>query len=331
MRAWIMALVLVGAILAVGITILGCSGAGTTAAQVGGGPVQTLATNNLSAVVQVTGWLQILYPPATPPGGNCKAESHKVTLQDGSIHYWGIGRDCNTWDEWWHPWGAGTWTITPVKGHQIRSSWRGNKTVGGIQTVYMTQDIEGVGTLRHDEVTDWNPANYQQTMSGSATLASGTASLHFYWRRVNDTEDAVVLTLPDGMKVQFRVPLTVDAQGNNAPVMTAGLHGTVTPASGPPLDFTLTGAKGAWTKWSLRSADGTTEGNFVLGGGLSGAGELSTSGKLIGTLSWLAGGQGTLTQVSSGSVSVSPSAAARAFEINQWVSNSADLGPNPEY
>jgi hypothetical protein len=173
-------------------------------------------------------------------------------------------------------------------------------------------------------------APQKQVNSGTVTLADGKG-MAFSWTHILDFADILSLGLPDGTKLNFRVPTAYQAgHGVSWPVFTEGATGRLTPPSGVALDLMVTGAGDAWTTWAFRADDGT-QGTFSLGTGFSGTGQLRQGGKLVASLQWLTGGAGTLVLLTGSAAAVSPSAAASDFMTDRWLSNSALLGPDPEY
>jgi hypothetical protein len=52
---------------------------------------------------------------------------------------------------------------------------------------------------------------------------------------------------------------------------------------------------------------------------------------VVAALDWDADGAGQLTPLGASSTEAGPAAAARDFQIDQWIRNIAALGPSPMY
>ena len=154
----------------------------------------------------------------------------------------------------------------------------------------------------------------------------------FHLDRVQGGRDRLTLTLPDGAVMAFEVPL-IDGLNYYWPAFSRGASGTYKRAGGPTLQFALTGTE-RWNQWALTAPDGT-EGAFTLDADLLGQGQLTRAGVTLGALRWWTeiDGKwtGSLNLLGSGQQSVTPSAAARDFQINRWIANGAAMGPSPMY
>jgi hypothetical protein len=172
-------------------------------------------------------------------------------------------------------------------------------------------------------------APYDRYEDGTATLGDGRA-MQFRHDR-NTTRDALSLQPDDGTALQFQAPLqTVDGSPFH-PVRDAGVSGEFRSAAGGRQTFSLRGTDAnGWETWTLAGAEGFT-GRFTVGADLSGAGSLSQGGEVVAALDWDADGAGQLTPLGASSTEAGPAAAARDFQIDQWIRNIAALGPSPMY
>ncbi len=76
---------------------------------------------------------------------------------------------------------------------------------------------------------------------------------------------------------------------------------------------------------------GGAQGTFALGEDFEGTGRLERDGQVAGALRWQPNGDGTLDVVGAGSAEVTPSAAARDFQVDRWIATIAAMGPMPIY
>ena len=330
MRTWITALMLVLAVLAVGIALLGCSGAGTTAAQVSGARVQTLATDNLSAVVLMGSWLKILYP-ATPSPGKCTVTTDVYPLGGGAFHITGTESDCGVIDYTEQADGSGSGRTTWPGGLSSTKSWSAPVVAGAKQTWQIDQTTPEGAYLNYASVLDAGLPGAPLLLQGTVTLPDGK-TMGFAWERANDREDLLTLNLPDGSSLEMTVPLARLARQPNQPVYSSGGEGTFKDAAGVTLKLHFNGSADHWKHWGF-TATGGMAGSFSLAQGVSGggAGLVTQGGKLAGTLSWLANGKGTLSLLGATVAQLTPSAAAFDFETDRWIHNLGLLGPGPEY
>lgn len=183
--------------------------------------------------------------------------------------------------------------------------------------------------LEYNLSVDYAPEDMPQTWAGSATLADGRG-MGFVLNRSVDGEDHLVLALPDGSRLEVGVPLTTVLGAAYWPRFADGASGAFRGASGAELNFTLSGGGQRWDRWEFTCSDGT-EGAFTLGADFGGSGQLTSGETIVGALGWLPTGSGTLDLVAAASAEVVPSAAARDFQIDRWVSTIAAMGPAPMY
>ncbi len=321
------ALALAG-ILAAVLFSAGCSGPGVTAASVRGASVQEVAADHLSAVLLVKSWFKILYQKQTE-GGDCEPTFNFEDLPDGSFRMWGTNSDCSEYDWIIRPDESGTGTLRWADGSSLTMTWGVPVWVGGV----VTQDVEEVygdgARIAYTVTADFDAAGTPQTWDGTATLPDGRA-MTFLLKRVDEVEDDLTLALPDGSQLEVRLALTWAPGAPFWPVFSEGANGTFTAPSGNRLDFQLSAEGERWDRWRFASSDGY-EGAFTLGQDMDGSGQLTKGGRIVGALRWLPTGSGTLELVAAASAEVVPSAAARDFQIDQWVSTVAAMGPAPMY
>ena len=331
MRAWMLGLLLVLAVLAVGIAILGCSGAGTTPAQVAGGPVQALATDNLSAYVLVSSWASILYPPPAGAGQCEEVINPPKTLPDGSTEVTGTLTDCGAFDRIETKDKSGHESIKWPNGTSDYTSWSAPVHNGNKVTQQLDEMTPRGAHLKYASIITYGAPGTPRLYQGTVTLPD-LKIMRFAWKRTNEVADHVTLDLPDGSALEFRVPLVRRNYQANQPGYTRGAQGSFTDAAGATLKFQLTATGNKWTQWQFTTPGGAA-GSFSLANGLSGggAGQLTQGGRMVGSLNWLAGGAGSLSLLGTGAWQVTPSAAAIDFETDRWLGNTALLGPAPEY
>jgi hypothetical protein len=127
-----------------------------------------------------------------------------------------------------------------------------------------------------------------------------------------------------------RIPVEAVEGAAFWPRFEEGAIGAYRSGKGAHLDFTVNGRDDIWDTWTLAAADGTN-GIFTLGDQFAGSGTLSRDGTPIGALRWPELGAGALDLVAAGTTAVGPSAAARDFQMDRWISNIAAMGPMPVY
>ena len=315
----------------------GCSGAGVPAAQVRGASIQAIAADHLSGMLLVKSWFKILH--RRQPSGDCVPEFHFEFLPDFSMHLWGKTSDCITFDYIQYMDGSGCGTQTRPDGKTSAICWGPRVIEGSRITRHIEQTLWGGERLEYDLVIDPSTPGAPQTWDGSATLPDGRTML-FVLNRTGSVrsaeaspglipgEDHLTLALPDGSQLEVRVPHLPVLGTSFWPVFADGATGTFRPAGGGQLGFTITGQGDRWDRWEFTSA-GATAGVFTLGADFDGAGLLTKDGSVVAALRWLATGDGTLEPVVAASVEVAPSATARDFQVDQWISSITRLGPAP--
>jgi len=310
------------------LVVGGCSGPGQTPGELTGATTQSVAAEHVSAVLLAKSWLAILYPPPGG-GGSCEPVQNYEFLPDGSMRITGTNSDCTQFDYLQKPDMSGEGTITTPGGKTSTTEWTAPTYTAGGMSHHIRKVMADGPVLDLDYSMDWSRAGTPQTRKGTATLTDGR-TMQFTHVRAQDVEDKLAVTLPDGSQLELTIPLTSATGAIYWPVFSQGAPGVFTAPSGRQFDFTIAGADDMWKTWTFASSDGR-EGTFSLGEGLIGSGRLREHGDIIGALSWVSQGVGTLDLVDAGSAQVIPSAAARDFQLDRWISSIAALGPAPMY
>lgn len=313
------------------VLLAGCSGAGAPPADVRGESVQTLASDQVSAAMLFAAWSGMLYVNSAGEA----TQPVRTPLPDGSLEFTGTNSDGSVY-RWviLHPRDAsspGHGAITWPDGTTYTSEW--DADVWSEDYSYLTSHVRDTfpngSRLECQIISDYtDPEQYHGVWDGAALTAKGS-KMQFHLDRVDLKQDKLTLNLPDGAALEVVVPLTMGATGGAWPRFADGATGTYQAAGGPLLRL---GVKGAdrWTKWTLTAPDGTT-GEFTLDAAMLGQGHLARAGQTLAALGWNADWLGTLGLLGSGQQQVTPSAAARDFQINRWVANGAAMGPMPMY
>jgi hypothetical protein len=342
MKAWLWTELLILGVLGVGLAIMGCSGAGAPAVQVRGASVQTLAQDNLSAVLLVRSWFNMLHTKAPGLGASavrpcavCTPVDNTEHLPDGSARSRGTWSDCGEYDYTQGADGSGQGSAHWPDGRRQDISWSAPTYVGAVYHGTLDERF-GDGTHFVFEMTiDFGQYPAPQTWAGTGTLADGRTMNFVLARRAGAEtpgEDHITLSLPDGSSLDVRVPLTSVVGALFWPMFDRGARGTFTDPGGATIRFVMTGDKATdrWTRWALTAPDGTT-GAFTFTDGLSASGQLYRGGKVVGALRWDTAVQGTLDLLDTAAQDIGPSKAARDFEMGRWFSNAAAMGPAPMY
>jgi len=337
MRGTIAAL-LIAVALAVVLMVAGCSGAGVAAGDVRGDAVRTTAEDHLSAVLLFRSWTNVLHRRIPQPDGpeagtsqGCAPELNFEFLEDGSMRMWGTNSDCSVFEyitaadqtttgfiEW--PNGMrmdGVWYPAEFDETFTNSSQRAVITFeDGMQLDYVYST---------NIVTPLSP----QIMDGVARRPDGQ-QMDFRLSRTQNLEDYLVIDLPDGAHMETHVPLQAVPGTLYWPVFEAGATGTYTSGTGRQLGFGLLGQDDRWETWEFEGG-GNTTGAFTLSDGFGGAGQLMDGNDIVAALRWADPSAGTLDILAATTWQVTPSAAARDFQIDQWIANGAALNPMPMY
>jgi hypothetical protein len=313
--------------------LAGCSGSGVSVEQSSGASLQALATDHMSALALFFGWLDPLYPelPTSWPPPNWEF------LPDGTFRLWGTTSDGGQFEWFTHPDGSGDGSIQWPDGSQFTQAndapvYNDDFT---ILQVHIVNTYPNGAQIETNLTSDYGGPAFHQTSVGTAALP-GEEQMQFTWDRIDYDRDLLNLQLPDGTSLTLTIPITTlpgkpywprfgdtgDPSGPPTGILTVPGHGE--------LRFWVTGSA-SWSQWRFLAADGT-EATLALDEDHSGSGQIKDQyGQTVGALSWTAGLAGTLSLVGAGTEDVSPSAAAQAFRLDQWVRNTALLGPAPVY
>ncbi len=334
MRGTIAALLTVGA-LAVVLVMTGCSGAGVAARDVRGDAVRTTAEDHLSAVTLLKGWLRILHVREEVPAAgvdtcaSCEPTLDMEFYEDGSYRMWGTNSDCSIVDLTYAADESGFGTFAWPDGKSVDMVWDAPEYEGQ-KTIQQMQETFADGTrLTYIYTIDFEPLDAPQTMDGTATLPDGR-EMDFGLRRTQEGEDHLRLWLPDDASLDAHISVQSAGGALFWPRFEEGAAGVYLSGAGNRLDFTLEGSNDRWDFWAFDAADGT-QGAFALDGVFGGMGQLMHDGSVLGALRWPETCLGVLDLVTSGASDVAPSAAARAFQMDQWIANVAVMGPMPVY
>ncbi len=342
MKDWLWTELLLLGVLGVGLIIMGCSGAGVPATQVRGASLQTLAEDNLSAVLLVRSWFNMLHTKspglaaaAVRPCAECTPVDNTEYFPDGSSRSRGTWSDCGEYDYIieadWAGHGSAHWP----DGRSQEILWSAPVFEGDTYRCTLDERFGDGTRFVFEQTVDSGLPEVPQTWKGTATLADGR-TMNFVLNRTQQAytpgEDHIVLSLPDGSSLEVRVPLISVVGALFWPMFDQGARGTFTAPGGATCGFVMTGdpATDRWTRWGLTASDGTT-GNFTFEEGLSAGGQLRKGSEVVGTLRWDDSMQGSLDLLSAAAQAVGPSRAARDFAVDRWFSNAAALGPAPMY
>lgn len=327
----------IAGLVAVMVLIGGCSGAGVDAADVRGGDVQAAATDHLSAVVLVASWFSLLYPDVAPAAVNTAecGDWEMETLPDGTIHVWGtMAGDCSPYDYVVRPDGSGALEHTRLGGKTFNQEWDPPVENGSVVS-QACRDTYWDGThLDYVLSTDTStPTFTPQIRDGTATLADGR-QMDFVQTRVPE-HDHLALDLADAATLDLNVCLI---PRQYEPNFGTGATGTFTSPTGVKQAFDLSGQGERWTKWDFTSSDGKA-GAFTLGDNMTGSGQIQEDGRTVAALRWSSTPQpdgtrdmaGVLDMVAARSSEITPSAAARDFQMDRWIKNVTELGPMPGF
>lgn len=337
MRGTIAALLIAGA-LAVVLMVAGCSGAGVAAGDVRGDAVRATAEDHLSAVLLFRSWTNVLHRRIPQPDGaeagtsqGCTPELNFEFLEDGSTRMWGVNSDCSVFEYITTPDEMTTGFIEWPNGMRMDGVWYPAE----FDETFTTMSQHVVTTFEDGTQLDYVYSTNIVTplspliMDGVARRADGQ-QMDFWLSRTQNLEDHLAIDLPDGAHMETRVP-TQAVQGTLYwPVFEAGATGTYTSAAGRRLEFELVGQDDRWETWEF-DGRGNTAGAFALSDGFGGAGQLMEGNDVVAALRWADPSAGTLDIVAASTWHVTPSAAARDFQIDQWIANGAALNPMPIY
>jgi len=330
-------IVLLSVAVAAVVVLGGCSGTGAPPTDVRGASVQTLASDQVSAIVQFATWCGVLYQKSN-------GESNVTDFEDlgnGAYRLAGTNSDGGSFEYIYdvpnadgYQAGHGTisWPATataPAK--QFTTRWTAESMIGNVSTQSIANEYPDGAQLVCDLKWDRSVEPMQQEWNGTAKTPTGTA-LAFHMDRRQDMRDIITVTLPDGSRLQVTLPQKAVFGAPYWPDWAAGAEGSFRNADGQQFTFKALGsaASETWTEWQMTDSAGVS-GNFVLEAGLVGRGQLQRGESVLGALRWTADWQGTLDLLGSGTESVTPSAASRDFRIQSWIGNAALLAPAPMY
>lgn len=319
----------VGGAAAVLALVASCSGPGVSVDAIREVRVQQLAVDHVSAVLLLKGWLKIMYVKRIPGEGSCQPEFHARRLPGGGRHTWGIMSDCTGFDYTIAADGSGQGTMTFPDGGVEQISWTAPVWEGQLHRVDIIKVVPDGTTLEFTNTADYSQQGVPTSMIGSATLIDGR-SMRFALHRQTQVNDRLRLDLPDGSVLEVTIPLTSVEHAVHWPVFDPGGVGAFVAAAGERIDFAVSGAGEGWERWVF-TADGGVRGEFTLTPGFAGNGTVTRGGVAIGALRWPQDGFGTLDLIDAGSAEITPTAAARDFQIDSWVANLAAMGPAPMY
>jgi hypothetical protein len=295
-----------------------------------------MADAHLTSLLMLKSWFAILHAPpegdaGVADGQTCTpATEHPPLLPDdppGSTRVrWTFG-DCTVIDALWLPDNSGSQTIVDPDQHTSTLEWGPLQIADG----WLVQSLKlklwnGAAMEYEDGGLPRSPDN-QQRRIGHAALDDGRR-MDFTLRR-SDSQDRLELQPDDGSGLVVDVPLEYVVGTGYRPTFTDPATARFETPASDAFDIQLAGsAEHGWETWRIVAEDGTV-GSFSLGQGLAGAGRVSRGGAVVAALQWSADGAGTLQPVGARAASVNASAAARAFQVDQWSRNSAMLGPMP--
>jgi hypothetical protein len=311
--------------------LAGCSGSGVSSPQLSGATIRTTASDHLSTIALLAGWLKVLYY-IVPPGPGF-TYNDEPTWPDGTYHCWGTNSDSSSFEYWQAADGSGHGTLT-WPGMSVTETYGVPTTVGDLFSQQATQAWSTGLTLTILVEIDSSLPGAPQTWSGQATIPGSTAvksgTTMDYTLQHNLGQDHLTLHLPDGAVLDFTTPVTTVAGAAYWPQFATGATANYTGPNGT-LTYHLRGAGDAgWTHMSF-TADGGFAGDFSVDANFVGSGQLTENGSVAGALNWNAAATGQLNLLGVGVEEVSPSAAARDFRLEQWSNQTALMGPMPMY
>lgn len=318
-------IVLLSVAVAAVVLLGGCSGTGAPAADARGAGVQTLAADNLSALVLFSEWTQALYPKT----GGTPTINGPEPQPDGSLRFWGTNSDDSTFEWFAQPDGSSTGTLTWPDGltfSQVADAILWSPDHRTRSTEHFVNTYPDGGRLECRVVAHYGSVT-TSVWTGTATLKDGKTT-GFVLQRALPGHDELTVPLEDGAQLEFSVPLSLHV-GGLGPAFAGGATGALQSPGGRSLSFTASGLDD-WAKWAIEGADGFT-GEFALREDWSADGQLRQGGALAGALRWTEGFIGTLDLLGATQEHVTPSAAALNGGISRWCENVNALHPMPMY
>jgi hypothetical protein len=316
--------------------LAGCSGTGAPTEPGGLAELRATADAHLTAVLMVKSWFAILH---TRPGGTASAaEGQSCTPKTdylpplpgdppGSSRTRHTLEDCTVIETLWLAAGSGNQTITDPLNGQSTLVWQPLRYAGAWAVQDLRLELWNGAVMEYQDGGLPGSVGNQQREIGNATLADGRR-MDYTLRRC-DTLDQLRLQPDNGSQLSVRVPLKFGLKTGYRPVFTDPAQGSFVDISGSSYSFRVVGSRDqGWQTWRFTAPDGTV-GEFAIGNDFVGRGQFTSGGRTLAALQWEADGTGTLQPVGASAIQAVASAAARDFQIDQWIRNSAMLGPMP--
>ncbi|MBM3476651.1 MAG: hypothetical protein FJX75_25540 [Armatimonadetes bacterium] len=314
----------------------GCSGTGAPTEPGDLAELQAVADAHLTAVLMVKSWFAILH--TQPEGTTSAADAQSCTPRTdylpplpgdppGSSRTRHTLEDCTVIETLWLADGSGNQTITdPLKG-ESKLVWQPLRYAGAWVVRPLRLELWNGAVMEYESGGLPGSIGNQRREIGNATLADGRR-MDYTLRRC-DTLDRLKLQPDDGSQLAVRVPLKFGLKTGYRPVFTDPAEGNFVDASGDTYSFRIAGSREpGWETWRFAAPDGTV-GEFTIGGDFAGSGQFTSAGGVVAALRWQTDGVGVLRPVGASATQAVASAAARDFQIDQWIRNSAMLGPMP--
>lgn len=323
-----------GATLAFAVLLLsGCSGAGVAPGALTNAPLQELATDQMTALQLLRGWLGVTYPPPARRGPYALVLHRETT---GAVtHVWGTDSYRQVFDYLTRDDGSGRGTWYTPAGLAVSGSWgpQEKKTLDDLRRRYTQHLAHQVGDLAMDwRAVTIQPPEGQTGMAvvhqeGTLSLADGRRLQFTFYRDAVDT-DVLTLSLPaEGITLRVAVPVAFVTNNGWLPLLHSEARGQMQ-VGGRSLGLTLSGIRQSWRALTVRRADGLT-GSFSLEGKLAGSGRFEQDGVVSGVMEWGDDLVGHLALTNQQQEDVLPAAAARDLAVEQWIASRAELGPGP--
>ena len=329
MKRAVHAVVLLSA-LAAGCHLVGCSGAGTPAAPGDLAALRMLAADHVSAVLLLSQWLPLLYPPPEPPG-RCSPSFVILPPQpgdpSGSMRFYITLSDCTEVSGFQLADHSGHERVLRPDGLKRRMTWSAPRLVDAWKTQDVTQTFWDGTRMEYENGYDTTSPVYDHYYRGSLTRSDGQAMDFSHDRNLN--RDRLTLALVDRSELTLEVPLHSTPAEVYWPAFTRPAQGAYAGSRSGGFSLNMRGQRGAgWKRLATATPDGIS-GDFALGPDLSGAGRFRRGSEVLAAFRWDATGAGRLDPILGPSSPASPSSAARDLAIDRWIQHLADLGPFP--
>ncbi len=325
----------------------GCSGRGAPAEPRKLTALRTAADSHVTSLLMIKRWSPILHTRTLAGKGSCKLDWQVLPPQPGdplgAQRLAGTLSDCTTVEALILLDGSGTQELHYPDGRWKTMTWSPVREDGPWRKMDLHERLEPAPVfipmakegpwegVELDYEFGWlsgSPKN-EQRWAGAATLAD-SRDMQFVLER-NDERDHLELRPHDGSRLEVRVPLEPQPWTLWWPIFEQGAEGSYQDPAGNRQTFRLRGsADTRWEEWSFAGEDGTVA-SFTIDEDFVGAGEVKMDGQLLGWLGWQSDGNGKLYPVGAGVLDAVPSAAARDFQVDQWIRNIAAMGPTPRY